>query len=225
MFPRRIESTSCNHDRNSTVVAQRVWKKRNGENVNFSAAIARRFTSDRDEIWLIESDIIPLGNVCRYGKKKSRCKTIHTHRRRVGRRGGAKSPGDFQSLTLLTCPRQLAWPDKFFLTVTVRFWSGHTFRTKYIRIQARVHPRPYTYVHVHVHVRTYNRGGNIWRFTYLFQHNEFHAWSAANHAKVITGTQITGSSPPVKMNVSAVLATQTAHGIDDPTGSHVAQPM
>lgn len=30
------------------------------------------------------------------------------------------------------------------------------------------------------------------RFTYLFRHNEFHAWSAANHAKVITGTQITG---------------------------------
>jgi len=29
------------------------------------------------------------------------------------------------------------------------------------------------------------------RFTYLFRHNEFHAWSAANHAKVITGTQIT----------------------------------
>ena len=63
--------------------------------------------------------------------------------------GGTKSPGDFQSLTLLTCPRQLAWPDKFFLTVTVRFGSGHTFRTKYIRIQARVHPRPYMYVYMY----------------------------------------------------------------------------
>lgn len=146
--------------------------------------------------------------------------------------GGTKSPGDFQSLTLLTCPRQLAWPDKFFLTVTVRFGSGHTFRTKYIRIQARVHPRPYMHVYMYtctcMYVRTYVRttvAWNIWRFTYLFQHNEFHAWSAANHAKVITGTQITGGSPPVKMNVSAVLATQTAHGIDDPTGSHVVQPM
>lgn len=38
----------------------------------------------------------------------------------------------------------------------------------------------------------------------MFQHNEFHAWSAANHAKVITGTQITGGSC-VKMNVSADL--------------------
>ena len=50
----------------------------------------------------------------------------------------------------------------------------------------------------------YNHGRNIWRFTYLFQHNEFHAWSAANHAKVITGTQITAASR-VKMNVSADL--------------------
>lgn len=38
----------------------------------------------------------------------------------------------------------------------------------------------------------------------MFQHNEFHAWSAANHAKVITGTQITAASR-VKMNVSADL--------------------
>ena len=119
--------------------------------------------------------------------KKSYYKTIYS------RREQHKVPRDFQSSTLLTCPRQLAWPDKFFLAITVRFGSGHTFSTKYICIQA-----------VYTHGYIYNRGRNIWRFTYLFQHNEFHAWSAANHAKVITGTQITGGSC-VKMNVSADL--------------------
>lgn len=51
-----------------------------------------------------------------------------------------------------------------------------------------LHSSAYTFANTSVWVRAC-----VWvRFTYLFRHNEFHAWSAANHAKVITGTQITG---------------------------------
>jgi len=51
-----------------------------------------------------------------------------------------------------------------------------------------LHSSAYTSAYTSVWVRVC-----VWvRFTYLFRHNEFHAWSAANHAKVITGTQITG---------------------------------
>lgn len=71
------------------------------------------------------------------------------------------------------------------------FWGldTHPSRTKYIRIPARAYTRGHMCI---------TRGRNIWRFTYLFRHNEFHAWSVANHAKVITGTQITGGSCALK---------------------------